>query len=319
MRKIELELDGVTVEANLLDQWAPTTCQALWNILPLEDRVVHSRWSGGRLHTTNHPKLGLEERRLQITENPSNFQAPGDLIVVPFTNEITISYAAGAYRWMGQQLVVTRVAVIEGDMNQFARKIERLQWEGAKKLVIRRGAESEAPKTRVSGKGAKVLIECEGKKWVGELFNDKASKLCQAILKALPLEGPITNMHSSGEVFHLWAEIPTTPEDLATKLERAPVDYRGAKIGTTGIAYFDPRDLRGTNPGDIMFNTMEGLRIVSGQVEMDQSLSRPDSNLGRFGSSQKVGWIIEGDLEELRAIADRIQLEGAKIMKVSRF
>ncbi len=318
MRKIELELDGVAAKARLLDNRAPETCQALWSILPFEDIVVHSRRSGGRLHTTNHPGLSLKERQIQSTENPCAFQGPGDVIVVPATSEMTISYAAGAYHWMGQQLVVTKVAVIEGDMSHFARKIERLQWEGAKKLVIRRGAESEAPAMRVAGPGAKVLIECEGRKWVGELFDDKAPRLCEAILKAMPLEGPVTNMHSSGEIFHLWAEVPTTSEDLATKLDRADVDYDDAIIGTTGITYFDPRDLRGTNPGDIMFNTMEGLRIVSGEAERDQSLSGPGANLGRFGSTQKVGWIIEGDLGELRALADRIQLEGAKIMKVSR-
>lgn len=318
MRKIELELDGVTVKAQLLDKRAPRTCQALWKILPFEATVVHSRRSGGRLHTTNHPRIGLKEQRSQFIENPCTLQSPGDVIVVPGTNEITISYAAGAYHWMGQQMVVTRVATIEGDMGQFARKIERLQWEGAKKLAIRRGPENEASKPRAAGDGAKILIECEGHKWVGELFDDRAPKLCKAILNALPLEGPITNMHSSGDVFHLWREIPHTPDDLVTKVERAIVDYKDAPIGTTGIAYYDPRDIRGTNVGDIMFNSMEGLRIVNGEAERDQSLFAPGTSLVRFGSTQKVGWIVEGDLDELHALADRVQLEGAKFMKVSR-
>jgi len=318
MRKIEFELDGIIAKARLLDNRAPETCQGIWNILPFEDMVVHSRRSGGRLHTTNNLNFASKKMVLQSIENPSGFQGPGDVIVVPNTNEITISYAAGAYNWMGQQVVVTKVAVIEGDMSHFARKIERLQWEGAKKLVIRRGALSEAPVMRAPGSGAKLLIECEGGKWVGELFNDKAPRLCEAILKALPLEGPITNMHSSGEIFHLWAEVFTTPEDLATRLDRADVDYGDKVIGTTGITYFDPRDIRGTNPGDIMFNTMEGLRIVSGEAEKDQSLSGPGAHVGRFGTTQKVGWIIEGDMDEFRILADRIQLEGAKIMKVSR-
>ena len=72
MRKIELE--GVTVKAQLLDKWAPKACQALWNVLPVEDTVQHSRWSGSRLNTTNHPKLALYETRPRFIENPSSYQ-----------------------------------------------------------------------------------------------------------------------------------------------------------------------------------------------------------------------------------------------------
>ena len=316
MRKIELELEGVTVTARLLDKKAPKTCQAIWDILPFEDQVTHGRWSGGRLHTNDHPKLNIDASRYPMIENPCAFQAPGDVIVMPLINEITVSYAPGSFRWMGQQWIVTKVGVIEGDMSQFARKIERLQWEGAKKLVIRRGAEDEEPRPAVVGNGAKVVIECDGGRWVVELFDERAPKLCRAILDALPLEGPITNMHSSGEVFHYWADIPGIPDEAETKRERWPVDYQGTQIGTSAVAFYDPRDMRGTNPGDILFSSLEGLRIVNGQPHTDQV----QGGAGRvgFGWLQKVGRIIEGDLDELNALANRVEWEGAKTMKVTR-
>ena len=297
MRTIELELEGVTVAAKLLDDKAPKTCQALWDVLPFEDQVTHARWSGGRCHTNNHPKLNIDASGYPMIENASATQAPGDVVVMPLINEITVSYAPGPFGWMGQQWIVTKVAVIEGEMGEFARKIERLQWEGAKKLVIRRGREDAQLKPVVVGTGAKVELECEGKKWVVELFDDRAPKLCQAILDALPQEAPITNMHSSGEMLHYWVKIPGAPEEMETGRERWPVDYQETQIGTSAIAFYDSRETRGNNVGDIMFNADEGLLITHGQGLFGQGgLGRGSGRVGQ-APTQKVGRIIEGDLE----------------------
>ena len=317
MRKIELELEGVTITARLLDKKAPKTCQAIWDILPFGDQVTHGRWSGGRLHTNDHPKLNIDASHYPMIENPCAFQAPGDVVVMPLINEITVSYAPGSFRWMGQQWIVTKVGVIEGDMSQFARKIERLQWEGAKKLVIRRGAEDEEPKPAVVGNGAKVEIEFEGKKWMAELFDERAPKLCQAILDALPLKGPVTNTHSTGEILHYWAKIPGAPDEVETKRERWPVDYQGAQIGNSAVAFYDPREMRGNNPGDILFSPDEGFLIIHGQGQFGPQLGQGTGRVGQ-AATQKVGRIIEGDLDELSAIANRIEWEGAKTMKITQ-
>ena len=154
------------------------------------------------------------------------------------------------------------------------------------------------------------------KRWVAELLGDKAPKLCQAILNALPLEGPVTNMHTSGEIMHYWAVIPGTPEKTETIRERLPVGYQGREIGSSAVAFYAPRDNRGTNPGDILFNSVEGIRIVHGQVQNDQT---PYAGLSRgSGWTQKVGRIIEGAMDELREIAESIDWEGAQTMRVTR-
>ncbi len=318
MRTIKLELEGVAVVARLLDEKAPKTCQALWDILPFEDMVTHARWSGGRLHTNNHPKLNIDASRYPFIENPSAFQAPGDVVVWPLINEIAVSYAPGRFAWMGQQWIVTKIASIGGDMSQFARKIDRLQWDGAKKLVIRRGDESKEVSPPVVGQGAKVAIEFEGKRLVIELFDDRAPKLCKAILNALPLEGPVTNMHTSGELFHYWVNIPEIPDEAETKRERWPVDYEGKQIGNSAVAFYDPREMRGNNPGDILFCADEGLLIVHGQGSFGPGLL--GQGTGRVGQAvtQKVGRIIEGDLDDLQELARRVEWEGAKTIRMIR-
>ncbi len=321
MRKILLELDGLKATARLLDKRAPKTCQALWDVLPFEDMVTHARWSGGRLHTNKHPKLNIDVTKYPIIENPSGWQAPGDITVMPLINEITIPYAPGKFMWMGESWIVTKIAVVEGEWTDFARKIDRLQWEGAKKLIIRRGPENEPVKPIPAGKGARIEIDFDGKKFVVELFDERAPKMCRAILNALPLEGPVTNNHSSGEILHMWVNVPNLPEEVETGRERWAVHYKGALVGTSAVAYYDPREMRGHNTGDVMFCPDEGFLIVHGQGQFGQfGAAMLGKGTGRTGqaTTQKVGRIIEGDLDEMSAVCDRIEWEGTKTMKIRR-
>ena len=99
---------------------------------------------------------------------------------------------------------------------EFAGKIERLQWEGAKKLVIRRSARESSPGP-VAATGTRFKIECEGRTWIGELFEERAPRICKAFLEALPLEGPITNTHGSGDMIHFWARVPNAPIEERTQ------------------------------------------------------------------------------------------------------
>ncbi len=138
MRKIEIELEGVVVTAQLLEDAAPTTCRRLWERLPFEDQFTHAKWSGLLIHSNNHPHLDIDVSRYPLIENPISFLAPGDVIVWPQNGEIAIAYGSTEFRWLTGPLVVTRIATIEGDLEEFAQKAGLMLWEGAKKLVIRR-------------------------------------------------------------------------------------------------------------------------------------------------------------------------------------
>jgi hypothetical protein len=41
-------------------------------------------------------------------------------------------------------MLVTGLGRLEGDLTEFAKKADRLQWEGAKRLVLRRVGTAEA-------------------------------------------------------------------------------------------------------------------------------------------------------------------------------
>ncbi|MGA2783981.1 MAG: DUF3830 family protein [Candidatus Bathyarchaeia archaeon] len=77
-RKIILDLEGETATATMLEKFAPLTCEAVWNILPVEGRAIHANWSGREimLHLEGEKLLRIpSERRLR-----SHFVAPGDIV-----------------------------------------------------------------------------------------------------------------------------------------------------------------------------------------------------------------------------------------------
>ena len=314
MRKIDIELEGVTATAQLLDDQAPNTCQRLWDKLPFEDRFTHSKWSGLLVHSNKHPDLDLDVSRYPLIENPTDFLAPGDVIVWPQNGEIGIAYGSAEFRWQTGAWVVTKVAAIEGDLAEFAKKADLMLWEGAKKLTIRpKGSEEERRDQFFEGgkkTGKKVEIEFDGLKWVAELYEDETPEYCQALWDSLPLEGPVTITHSSGEILHFWVQISVPPNAPKSIQKILPVEYQRRQVGVTSVSY-DPHSMRGQHPGDIIWgSTWNGIRLVYGQ--------------GRFGGQgtpaarPKLGRIIQGDLEAFAERARRIEWEGSKPMIIRR-
>jgi hypothetical protein len=137
--RIEVELDDVVVRAVLHDDKAPVTVGRLWECLPFEDRVTHAKWSGEMFHTNTPLPIDLGGATWPMgLENPVGFQAPGDIVYLPTIRELAIAYGDARFSWVLGPMLVTGVGRIEGDLTAFARKAERLQWEGAKRLVLRR-------------------------------------------------------------------------------------------------------------------------------------------------------------------------------------
>jgi hypothetical protein len=140
--RVEIELDGVMVSAVLYDDKAPVTVEKLWECLPFEDKVTHAKWSGQMFHTNTALPINLDPQQVQQwpfgLENPVGFQAPGDIVYLPAIKELAVAYGEAQFSWVLGSIMVTGIGRIEGDLAAFAKKADRLQWEGAKRFVIRR-------------------------------------------------------------------------------------------------------------------------------------------------------------------------------------
>lgn len=139
MKRIGIELDGVKVTAVLYEDRAPVTVGALWESLPYEDRVTHAKWSGDMFHANTELPIDVDYSKFPFgMENPVGFQAPGEIVYLPAIRELAIAYGEARFAWVMGAMMVSALGRIEGDLTAFAKKAERLMWDGAMLLVLRR-------------------------------------------------------------------------------------------------------------------------------------------------------------------------------------
>ena len=131
---IELQADGVTATARLLEDKAPNTIRRLWEALPIEQTLRHVRWGGNAAYILvpelKDPSFGVE--------NQVSFYFPRTIGYKPEHGEFAFSYGQAQARSLAGNGWATHVATLEGDTEAFLKLLERTQREGAKKLVIRR-------------------------------------------------------------------------------------------------------------------------------------------------------------------------------------
>lgn len=77
MRKMVFELGGTTAVAEMHDDVVPKTCDAFWNILPVEGMSIHANWASREimLHLQGEKLL-----RLAPEGPPRRTTAPGDIV-----------------------------------------------------------------------------------------------------------------------------------------------------------------------------------------------------------------------------------------------
>lgn len=137
MAILEVELDGVTAQADLLDEAAPVTAARLLASLPITGTLRHVRWSGNAgyilVDALRDPALGLENR--------VSFYPPGSIALRPEHGEVAITYGqAQARDSMSPAGWATHVAQLR-DASAFLEKVASTQHKGGLPVTIRRGTE----------------------------------------------------------------------------------------------------------------------------------------------------------------------------------
>jgi len=147
--KVSFPEERVSGLAELAEEDAPKTSQAIWNLLPLKANALHDIWSGHVVF------LFLEPTRIIEYENVSRILdvCPGDLYYyyraphffrgAPYgkveASEIGIVYDRDTQPWgprgaKGVNIFGTVTENLEG----IARVCERMIWDGAKAVLLER-------------------------------------------------------------------------------------------------------------------------------------------------------------------------------------
>lgn len=133
MRTVQVEFEGLTLTAELLDSKAPKICQAIWDALPLQGQVTNTVWSGDML------RLWVTIPEPPEPENLSVLQNPGDIIFLPGWNGLRFIYGPAQMRGPRGPHPAPRVGRLVGDLGDFVKIAKRVELEGAKAMRLTRG------------------------------------------------------------------------------------------------------------------------------------------------------------------------------------
>lgn len=136
-----------------------------------------------------------------------------------------------------------------------------------------------------------IELTMEGVTVVARLFDDTAPRTAEALWKALPLTGKVTNTKWSGQMLRFWGQV--------------------GKDGQTPIAIDAPENGQVLHwPGYVYYHpTYHGIRICYGQAQ--QSGPTSVSTLTPLAK-------MTGDWTAFREKAKAIMFEGAKTLTIRR-
>lgn len=150
--RISLEDGGVSAIADLLEEDAPTTCEAIWNMLPLRLSAVHDIWSGHEVLAHLDPQTQLPPENV-LTYIPM----PGDIFYyyrpphyfrgAPYgrteSAELGIVYDRDT-RPQGPRgpEAVNLFATVSTGLDELAQACEQMIYHGQQQLLIEKVVES---------------------------------------------------------------------------------------------------------------------------------------------------------------------------------
>ena len=166
MRKLLLELNGTRAVAEMHDDVVPKTCDAVWNVLPVEGLAIHANWSSREIMLHLHG-----EKILRLPpEGPvrRGTTAPGDIVYYWRSPQMSrgkqLAYSSEFQRELSELAifygdpaggglaaddparsgrdsnlqVATLFAAFIEIPKDFAQKCEEIRHKGLQRLVVRR-------------------------------------------------------------------------------------------------------------------------------------------------------------------------------------
>jgi hypothetical protein len=132
---LEITSGDLRFLARFEEELAPQTVAAFRRILPLDDRIIHCRWSG----ESNWIPWG--DRELGIgPENATSYPHPGELALYPggqSETELLLPYGYCSFASKAGPLWANHFATIVEGKEQLEELGRRTLWEGAQAISFR--------------------------------------------------------------------------------------------------------------------------------------------------------------------------------------
>jgi hypothetical protein len=137
MTKLRITAGGYEFTGKLEEERAPKTCEVFKNLLPLENKLIHVRWSGqGMWIPYGDLRLGLEY------ENHTSYPSKGEFLLYPggiSEMEIIVAYGKCMFSSQVGQLAGNHFLTITEGLENLEKLGEKVLWEGAQPIRIETG------------------------------------------------------------------------------------------------------------------------------------------------------------------------------------
>jgi hypothetical protein len=134
MTKLRITAGGYEFTGKLEEERAPKTCEVFKNLLPLENKLIHVRWSGqGMWIPYGDLRLGLEY------ENHTSYPSKGEFLLYPggiSEMEIIVAYGKCMFSSQVGQLAGNHFLTITEGLENLEKLGEQTLWEGAQSIRI---------------------------------------------------------------------------------------------------------------------------------------------------------------------------------------
>jgi len=134
MTKLKIKAGGYEFIGKLEEELAPKTCALFKELLPLENKLIHVRWSGQGMW------IPYGDARLELDyENNTSYPAKGEFLLYPggiSEMEIIVAYGKCMFSSQVGQLAGNHFLTIIEGLENLDKLGEKVLWEGAQGIEI---------------------------------------------------------------------------------------------------------------------------------------------------------------------------------------
>ena len=135
MTSLEIKAGPHLFKARFEEERAPKTCARFRELLPFENKVIHSRWSGEAVWIP----LGELDTKLPF-ENHTSHPSRGDILLYPggfSETEILFAYGSSLFASKMGQLAGNHFLTVVESLDELETFGKLVLWEGSQDIVFR--------------------------------------------------------------------------------------------------------------------------------------------------------------------------------------
>jgi hypothetical protein len=198
MPYIDIAFAGLQLRARLMEDRAPATVAAFRAALPISGKALQDQYSAQVMRVTSRLEVAATGDRQY------GYQHPGLVMLDPTSGQLAVCFGRGRLQNAFGPIPAVPIAEIGGDLAEFNRLGDRLQFDGAGQITFEASKDQQSPLAEPPERGRRIVVTLASAHGEAVLLEDVSPHGTAALAAALPLTGTATNTYGSGPLTRFW-------------------------------------------------------------------------------------------------------------------